>query len=149
MRSVQSMVVVTILLLCSQALASAAGPFPQIQLVDAACQRAYAVPPNGPLRITYQDVAQSCAGQRCHVIYDKPIDASEMKLEWAADPQGGERTPLAGTFVKSKEMCEGRPVWTFQGKMPEKGGILFVSPRTSYGYIYIQEDKPAGQPTSE
>ena len=149
MHHLRSLLVLLFILSPAVGLGSAAGPFPQIQPVDSKCGPAPVVPAGGPLRITYQNVAQSCAVQRCSVIYDEPLDAGDIKVEWTDEPQGGKRTTLPGAFVKTKETCGARPVWVFDGEVPAKGAVLFVSPKTTYGYIHIRKVGPETETPSE
>ena len=149
MRSLQLTILLATLLISGVAVASAAGPFPQFGVLDAACGVGNVVPGGGPLRITYQNVAQSCAVQRCSVIHDAPLDAGEVRVEWTATPGDGKTTPLEGRFVKTGETCGARPVWLFEGAIPAAGAIVLIGPGTSYGTIQIQVKEPAAQAPSE
>jgi len=149
MRSLQLAILVAGILASGQALASAAGPFPQFGILDATCGQAHVIPAGGPLRITYQNVAQSCALQRCSVIFDEPLDASGIKVEWTGNPGKGETKPLEGRFVKTDEICGAHPVWVFEGKVPAEGAILLIAPTTSHGFIHIEKKKNDAQTPSE
>jgi hypothetical protein len=120
-------------LLCSGlALASAAGPFPQLQIVNEACETIGALAAGDTLRVTYQNVAQSCAGGRCSVLVDEPLDASVVQVQ----EKGG---PVTGVFVSTGQACAGHPVWRFEGALPREGDLaLLLSPNTSYGTIPIR-----------
>jgi hypothetical protein len=130
-------------LVSGQASASTAGPFPQFGVLDAVCGVGTVIPAGEPLRITFQSVAQSCAVQRCSVIHDVPLDASEVHVEWTATPGDGKMTPLDGRFLKTGETCGTHPVWAFQGALPARGAIVLTAPGTSCGSIRIQVKGPA------
>lgn len=149
MHLLRATLLVAVVLVSGQALASAAGPFPQFGVLDAACGVGNVVPAGGPLRITYQNVAQSCAVQRCSVIHDAPLDASAVRVEWTATPGDGKMTPLEGRFVKTGETCGARPVWVFDGTLPARGAIVLIGPGTSYGSIQIQVKEPEPQAPSK
>jgi hypothetical protein len=149
MRSLHLMILLATLLISGEAVASAAGPFPQFAVLDAACGVGNVVPAGGPLRITYQNVAQSCAVRRCSVIHDATLDAGAVRVAWTATPGDGKMTPLEGRFVKTGEACGAHPVWVFQGTIPAKGAIVLIAPGTSYGSIQIQVKEPATQAPPE
>jgi hypothetical protein len=118
--------------------ASAAGPFPQIHIMNETCESVGAIQTEEELRIVFQNVAQSCALTRCTVIMDEPLDASGVTIE-----QDGARLP--GKFVKTEAACDGHPVWRFDGALPKAGRLLLVGPGTQTS-VQIQDMAPPQGP---
>jgi len=127
---------VLVLAASPSAWASAAGPFPMIAVVGADCVPVGAIAPGDALRITYQDVAQSCALGLCSVIFDRALDAGGITVR-------DDAAALDGRFVPTGESCGAHPVWRFDGVLPAGGNLFLVDgPNTTQVRIAAPEGKP-------
>jgi len=112
--------------------ASAAGPFPTIDVLGPGCGRAYALPANGELRMTFQNVSQSCAGGRsCSIIQDDPLDGTKVTVSHG-------ETALSGTFKSRGEKCGHRPVWVFEHAVPGSGTMFLSAPGAATVQLQIK-----------
>jgi hypothetical protein len=105
--------------------ATPAGPFPTITVIGPDCEPVRGIAPGGPLRITYQDVAQSCALGRCSVIHDAPLDAAGIAVR-----HDGLLVP--GRFERTGETCGSHPVWQFSARLPGEGRLFLIDGPNAY-----------------
>ncbi|MBN2797552.1 MAG: hypothetical protein JXX28_00230 [Deltaproteobacteria bacterium] len=102
-------------LLAGLAWATGTPPSAQVEVVDAGCAASSAVAPGAPLTLTYQVVALACPpGGPCSRLMDDPISAEELEL--FAEGCAG---PLPGRFVPAGWRCGERPVWRWEGALPQ------------------------------
>ena len=131
-RFVITITLMFVLALPVASLASASGPFPQIQVLGPGCDAAGEVPARGVLRVTFQNVAQSCAGGKCSNLVDAPLDASEIAVK-----HGDAR--LEGKFKPSGEKCSQHPVWAFDKTIPLQGGLTLSAKGAASMYVAIKD----------
>ncbi len=135
MQILKAVTVIFILTLSWPVLASAAGPFPEIQVLGPGCEAAGVVPAGGVLRVTFQNVAQSCAGGRCSKLVDAPLDASKMTVKHGD-------VLLEAVFKLTEEKCDGHPVWAFESPIPGEGSLILSTTGLSPVHVPIREAVP-------
>lgn len=125
---------VAMLLSPANAAATPSGPFPTITVLGPACEPAHVLPAASQVRLTFENVSQSCAGQQCYVIQADPIDATAIEVRH-------NDVLLEGHFKRTDEKCGQRPVWVYSLPVPASGTLMFSSLRAAAVHLTITAEK--------
>ena len=137
MRFLLLLAVLAAILTPGVASATPSGPFPTISVLGRGCESAFALTAGDQLRVTFQKVVQTCAGQQCSVLQNDPMDATSIEVRH-------DEVLLTGAFKPTVEKCGLRPVWVYSLPVPASGKLMFSAHRAGTVYLTIEAKVKGG-----